>query len=79
MIEVKNRDGTLHTAHFAQTQGRPLLACRWEQPDVVHEGTQKLIQNGAVAFAPSEVDTVVDMLQHPEQFETWRKSRSGLR
>ena len=67
VIEAKKKGGTLHTARFAQAQGRPLLTCQWEQVNEVHKGTQQLIQNGAVAFAPSEVNTVVEMLQHPEQ------------
>ena len=79
VIEAKKKGGTLHTARFAQAHGRPLLTCQWEQVNEVHKGTQQLIQDGAVPFTPSEVNTVVEMLRHPEQFETWRKSRSGLR
>ena len=78
VIEAKKKGGTLHTALFAQAQGRPLLTCRWERTSEVREGTQKLIQNGVVAFAPYAVGTVVDMLQHPEQLETCRESRSRL-
>ena len=67
VIEAKKKGGTLHTACFAQAQGRPLLTCQWEQVNEVHKGTQQLIQDGAVPFTPSEVNTVVEMLQHPEQ------------
>ena len=67
VIEAKKRGGTLRTARFTQAHGRPLLVCRWEQINAVRKGTRALIQEGAVPFAPSAVDTVVEMLRHPEQ------------
>ena len=82
VIEARKTGGTLHTARFAQRQGRPLLSCRWEE-DRGREGTRALIKNGAFPFAPNEIDRVVDVLRHPEQFETWGKAvldrdRNGL-
>ena len=76
VIEARERSGTLHTARFAQGQGRPLFACRWKE-DRGREGTRALVKDGAFPFTPDEIDKVVEMLQHPEQFETWQKSRSG--
>ena len=76
VIEAREKSGTLHTARFAQDQGRPLFACRWEK-DRGREGTRALVREGAFPFAPDGVDRVVEVLQHPEQFETWQKSRSG--
>ena len=80
VIEARKKSGTLHTARFAQGQGKPLFACRWEE-DRGREGTRALVREGAFPFAPDGIDKVVEVLQHPEQhpehFEMWRRSPSG--
>ena len=76
VVEARESSGTLHTARFAKDQGRPLVACRWED-DSGREGTRGLVKDGAVAFTPDGVDEVINLLQHPERFETWQKSRLG--
>ena len=76
VIEARESSGTLHTARFAQGQGKPLFACRWEE-DSGREGTRALLRDGALPFTPDGIDTVVEGLQHPEQFETWQKSHPG--
>ena len=68
VIEARKQSGTLHTARFAQGQGRPIYACQWEE-DRGREGTRTLIKDGAVPFAPDEIDKVVEALQPLEQFE----------
>jgi DNA processing protein len=68
VIEARKQSGTLHTARFAQGQGRPIYACQWEE-DRGREGTRTLIKDGAVPFAPDEIDKVVEALQPPEQHE----------
>lgn len=75
VIEARENSGTMHTARFAQGQGKPIFACRWEE-DSGREGTRALIKDGAFPFAPKGFDKVVEVLQSPERFETWQKSRS---
>ena len=74
VIEAREKSGTLHTARFAQGQGKPLFACRWAE-DRGREGTRALVRNGAFPFAPDGIDKVVEVLQHPEQFEERQKSQ----
>ena len=74
VIEARESSGTLHTARFAQGQGKPLFACRWAE-DRGREGTRALVRNGAFPFAPDGIDKVVEVLQHPEQFEERQKSQ----
>ena len=76
VIEARESSGTLHTARFAKGQGRPLVACRWED-DSGREGTRALVRDGAFPFTPDGIEKVVDALQHPKQFETWQKSGAG--
>lgn len=59
VIEARNTGGTLHTARFAQGQGRPLFACRWKE-DGGREGTEVLVRDGAVPFTPDGIDEVVE-------------------
>ena len=76
VIEAREKSGTLHTARFAQGQGKQLFACRWAE-DRGREGTRALVRDGAFPFAPDGIDKVVEVLQYPEQFEMWRRSPSG--
>lgn len=77
VIEAREKSGTLHTARFAQGQGKPLFACRWTE-DRGREGTRTLVRHGARPFAPDGIDKLVEVLQHPEQFEERQKSQSQM-
>lgn len=68
VIEARKSSGTLHTARFAKGQGRPLVACKW-QDDSGREGTQALIKDGAFPLTSDGIDEIVDMLQQPKMFE----------
>ena len=57
----------MHAAKFAKNQGRPLVACQWED-DSGREGTRALIQDGAFPLTSDGIDEMVDMLQHPEGY-----------
>lgn len=72
VVEARARSGTMHTAKFAKNQGRPLVACQWED-DSGREGTRTLVRDGAFPLTSDGIDEVVDMLQQPEQFEAWQK------
>lgn len=72
VIEARKKSGTLHTARFAQNQGRPLFACRWEE-DKGREGTRALIREGAFPFTSNEVNKVMAALLPKKQFETSKK------
>ena len=71
VVESPKTGGTMHTARYAERQGRPILACRWNTQLPEHEGPQKLIKTGAFPFVPTEVDKVIKVLKHPEQLETY--------
>lgn len=77
VVEARENSGTMHTARFAQDQGKPLFACQWEK-DIGREGTRTLVSDGAFSFAPDGIDKVVTVLQDPEQFKTWQENCSGL-
>lgn len=72
VIEARKKGGTLHTARFAQSQGKLLFACQWKK-DSGREGTRTLIKGSAFPFAPNEIDKVVKVLQQPRPFEAWWK------
>ncbi len=72
VIEAQKTSGAMHTARYAQRQDKALLACRWDGAvSTVREGPRELIRGGAFPFAPTEVDTVVDVLLNPAQLETY--------
>ena len=77
VIEAREASGTLHTARFARSQGRQIFACRWEE-DSGREGTRALVRDGAFPFVPDGIDRVMEVLQHPEQFEAWRKNQHQM-
>ena len=62
VIEARETSGTMHTAKFAKGQGRPLIACQWED-DSGREGTRALIRDGAFPLTPDRIGEVVDTLQ----------------
>lgn len=74
VIEALKTGGAMHTAEYAQRQGRKVLTCRWETQHPLSEGPRELIRTGAVPFGPTEVDKVIDMLTHPERLETYSSS-----
>ncbi len=69
VIEAKENGGAMHTARYAELQGRHVMACRWGQEHPQREGPAALIQKGAFPFAPDGVDRVIEMLKNPEQLE----------
>ncbi len=78
VIEAQKAGGAMHTARYAQRQGKALLACRWEgAPTATREGPRELIKGGAFPFRPTELDKVIDVLLHPEQFESYMASTSS--
>ena len=77
VIEAREASGTLHTARFARSQGRQIFACRWEE-DSGREGTRALVRDGAFPFVPDGIDRVMEVLQHPKQFETWQESQHQM-
>ena len=74
VIESAKAGGAMHTARYAQRQGRKVLTCRWETLHTLSEGPRELIGTGALAFAPTEADKVIDMLRDPERLETYSSS-----
>ena len=72
VIEARESSGTLHTARFAQGQGKRLFACQWKN-DKGREGTRILVRDGAVPFTPDRADEVVDKLQPPKQMYLWEE------
>lgn len=71
VIETRKNGGAMHTARYAQRQDRSVLACRWDTQHPQRDGTQELIKTGALPFAPTEIDKVIDILTHPEHLETY--------
>ena len=69
VVETSKEGGAMHTARYAQLQDRPLFACQWSSHNQHSEGTRQLIRTGAVPFSPDKLDTVVDILMHPEQLQ----------
>lgn len=78
VIEARKTGGAMHTARYAQRQDKVLLACHWEEPrSEGREGPRELIRRGAFPFAPTDIDKVVALLQHPEHLETYMSSTSS--
>ena len=71
VIEARKTGGSMHTARYAQRQDRAVLACRWDPAHSHREGPQELIRTGAFPFGPTDVDTVIEVLTHPERLETY--------
>lgn len=71
VIEAPKTGGAMHTARYAERQGRKVLTCRWETQHTLSEGPRELIRTGAFPFTPTEVDKVIDVLMHPERLETY--------
>ena len=69
VVETSKEGGAMHTARYAQLQDRPLFACQWSSHNQHSEGTRQLIRTGALPFLPDQLDTVVDMLMHPERLQ----------
>ena len=74
VIEAPKTGGAMHTARYAERQGRKVLTCRWETQHPLSEGPRELIRTGAFPFASTEVDKVIDVLKHPERLETYSSS-----
>ena len=70
VVEASKTGGAMHTARYAQRQDRAVLTCRWDRQHTLSEGPRELIRTGAFAFAPTEIDKVIDALTHPERLET---------
>ncbi len=69
VVETSKEGGAMHTARYAQLQDRPVLACQWNSHSQHSEGTRQLIRSGALPFLPDQLDTVVDILTHPERLQ----------
>lgn len=74
VIEAPKTGGAMHTARYAERQGRKVLTCRWKTQHPLSEGPRELIRTGAFPFASTEVDKVIDVLKHPERLETYSSS-----
>ena len=77
IVETPKTGGAMHTAQYAQRQGRKVLACRWKTHHTLSEGPRELIRTGAFPFTPAEVDKVIDVLTHPERLETYSSSAAS--
>ncbi len=71
VIETRKTGGAMHTARYAQRQDRSVLTCRWDTQHPQRDGPQELIKTGALPFAPTEIEKVIDILTHPERLETY--------
>ena len=69
VVETSIKGGAMHTARYAQLQDRPVFACQWKEHNQKSDGTRQLINKGALSFLPDNLDTVVDMLTHPERLQ----------
>ena len=74
VIEAKKNGGTMRTARFAQSQRKPLFACRWEEGSG-REGMQALVRDGAFPFAPDGIDKVMEKLW---QYRSYKHTLFGL-
>ncbi len=69
VVETAKDGGAMHTARYAQLQDRPVFACQWNSHNQHSDGTRQLLRSGALPFLPEQLDTVVDILKHPERLE----------
>ncbi len=69
VVETSKEGGAMHTARYAQLQDRPVFACQWNSHNQHSDGTRQLIRNGALPFLPDQLDTVIDILTHPERLQ----------
>ncbi len=69
VVETSKEGGAMHTARYAQLQDRHVLACQWDASNQNSNGTRQLISKGSLSFLPDKLDTVVDMLTHPEHLQ----------
>ncbi len=77
VVETSKEGGAMHAARYAQLQDRHVFACQWDSNNQKSNGTRQLIRRGAISFLPDQLDTVVDMLTHPERLETQRTGTSA--
>lgn len=69
VVETSKEGGAMHTARYSQLQDRPVFACQWDSHNQHSEGTRQLIRSGALPFLPDQLDTVVDILAHPDRLQ----------
>ncbi|MDE0085704.1 MAG: DNA-processing protein DprA [Candidatus Poribacteria bacterium] len=69
VVETSKEGGAMHTARYAQLQDRPVFACQWNSYNQHNEGTRQLIRSGALPFLSDQLDTVVDILTHPDRLQ----------
>lgn len=69
VVETSKEGGAMHTARYAQLQDRHVFACRWDPYNQHNDGTPQLIKTGALPFLPDQLDTVVELLTHPDHLQ----------
>lgn len=69
VVETSKDGGAMHTARYAQRQDRPVFACKWGAKNEQSHGTRHLIRRGAIAFLPDQLESVVDMLENPDNLQ----------
>ena len=70
VVETAIDDGAMHAARYAELQGRPVFACKWNSQNKHSTGTRQLIAKGAIPFQPNQLNFVEDLLKDPDKLKS---------